>query len=297
MVAGVRRFRPADLAAIRAIMDTALETDRPAGWDRRLIERSLERIPADAAGVLVATEAGTVVGYCVPRLDDLTVHPDHRRRGHGRRLVAGALELVRRRGLTELELYGPSDHPAAQAFLRTLGFTYRSSLWRLALPPDVGVAHARFPPEVHARAFRPGEDEPDLVRLANESFADHPTPVHFEEAFIRRINALPSFNPDGVRLLSPVGHPEELVAFARAETELDDGGRLVGDVRLIGVLAPWRRRGLGRELLRWSIGWLRDRGAERIELGVEARNERALELYRRTGFVPDLEWPHWILPA
>jgi ribosomal protein S18 acetylase RimI-like enzyme len=29
---------------------------------------------------------------------------------------------------------------------------------------------------------------------------------------------------------------------------------------------------------------------------VEARNERATNLYRRHGFAPAIEWPHWVLP-
>jgi ribosomal protein S18 acetylase RimI-like enzyme len=40
---------------------------------------------------------------------------------------------------------------------------------------------------------------------------------------------------------------------------------------------------------------MRARGADRIELAVEALNERALGLYRRTGFEPKVEWPHWII--
>jgi ribosomal protein S18 acetylase RimI-like enzyme len=69
----------------------------------------------------------------------------------------------------------------------------------------------------------------------------------------------------------------------------------IGYVTMIGVLPTWRGRGLGRELLRWSVGYLRDRGAQLIELSVEAANDRATELYRRHGFVPTIEWPNWTL--
>jgi ribosomal protein S18 acetylase RimI-like enzyme len=70
----------------------------------------------------------------------------------------------------------------------------------------------------------------------------------------------------------------------------------VGEVMLIGVLPAWRGRGLGRELLRWAVSELRDRGAGAVQLSVEARNERATNLYRRHGFEPAIEWPHWVLP-
>jgi ribosomal protein S18 acetylase RimI-like enzyme len=64
---------------------------------------------------------------------------------------------------------------------------------------------------------------------------------------------------------------------------------------MVGVLPAWRGRGLGRELLRWSVEYLRGRGAGLIELSVEAANDRATELYRKHGFVPTIEWPHWAL--
>jgi mycothiol synthase len=66
-----------------------------------------------------------------------------------------------------------------------------------------------------------------------------------------------------------------------------------GEVRLVGVLPQWRGRGLGRELLHWGVAWLRAMGAGVIQLNVEAENELALGLYRRTGFEPAVEWPHW----
>ncbi|MDQ3128317.1 MAG: hypothetical protein M3Q66_07700 [Chloroflexota bacterium] len=38
-------------------------------------------------------------------------------------------------------------------------------------------------------------------------------------------------------------------------------------------------------------------GSATIELNVEAANDRALGLYRRTGFTAKVEWPHYALLA
>lgn len=38
-------------------------------------------------------------------------------------------------------------------------------------------------------------------------------------------------------------------------------------------------------------------GAGRVLLSVEAQNELALGPYRRTGFSPIVEWPHWTRPV
>jgi mycothiol synthase len=127
------------------------------------------------------------------------------------------------------------------------------------------------------------------------SFADHPTPLSWTVDTIRHVHGLPGFDPTGLLLVTPAGEPDRLVAFTRVELEPDDDGRLGGSISLIGVLPGWRGRGLGRELLRWGVAYCRSRGAARVELAVEALNERALGLYRRTGFVPTVEWPHWII--
>jgi ribosomal protein S18 acetylase RimI-like enzyme len=84
------------------------------------------------------------------------------------------------------------------------------------------------------------------------------------------------------------------VAFAKVEVGPGDDGVIEGWIALIGVLPAWRGRGLGRELLRWTVAYARAREAVRVELSVEALNERALGIYRRDGFVPTIEWPHWI---
>ena len=38
-------------------------------------------------------------------------------------------------------------------------------------------------------------------------------------------------------------------------------------------------------------------GAGVVELNVTASNERALDLYRRAGFEPTVEWPHHAVPV
>jgi ribosomal protein S18 acetylase RimI-like enzyme len=45
------------------------------------------------------------------------------------------------------------------------------------------------------------------------------------------------------------------------------------------------------------VGYLRRLGAGAIELSAEARNSRATGLYRRAGFAPTIEWPHYVLDA
>jgi mycothiol synthase len=293
----VRRLRVAELDSVRAIMEASLAVDDLPGHTSADIDRAIARIPLDPDGTALALDGETVVGYCTPRLDDLTVHPDHRRRGHGRRLVAEGRAIVAERGFAHLQLHGPQHLPATRAFIDALGFRYHSSLWRFELDPAVSVPEASFPPDVAVRELAPDEDLDAFVALLNDSFADHPTPLSWTVDVIRHVNGLPDFDPTGIRIVTSAGRPGDLIGFARAEVRRDHAGVVEGSIGLIGVRAEWRGRGLGRELLRWAIGHLRGRGAGLVHLSVEALNETATRIYRAAGFVPTIEWPHYVLPS
>jgi mycothiol synthase len=288
----VRRARVEDLPAIRRVLTAALAADPVPGYTRSDIERALTRIEPEPGGTAVALLGDRLVGACTPRLDDLTVDPEHRRRGVGRALFDEAMTITREQDLPYLQLYVPGHLPGSQAFARAMGMAYHSSMWLFRLAPDVDVPPARFTAGFVARPYA-DEDLGPYVALGNASFADHPSPVSWSVELVRHVHSLPGFDRDDIRVVAPTEDPGSLVAFARVEMTLGDDGSRVGVVRLIGVLPERRGRGLGRELLRWSVARLRDRGADRIELAVEALNERALELYRRHGFEPAVEWPHW----
>jgi mycothiol synthase len=246
-------------------------------------------------GTLVATEDGAIVGYCSPQMDDLTIHPAHRRRGHGRRLVEAWLARLREQDEPELVLHGP-DRPEAAAFIAALGFTRRPSLWLFELAPSVMPRRPAFPADVTVRTYR-AEDLARFVALANASFADHPTPLRFTERGVGFNHGLPDFDPAGILLAFPAADPDTApIGWAWAEHEIVEGTtERRGFVSFVGVLPAWRGRGLGRELLLWAIAHVRDAGARTIELSVEAANEKALALYRATGFTAEIEWPHYAL--
>ncbi len=303
MSAEVRRSRVEDLPAIRRIMEASLAVDAIPGFVASDIERALLRVEPDLAGTAVAIEDGSVVGYVTPNHDDLTVEPAARRRGHGRRLLAAGRAIVRDRGEPELQLYVPPHLPGSVAFARSVGLRYRSSLWQFQLDAASAsrVAPPVFPSEVVVRVWDDAIDA-DFERWAAfmlAAFEGHPTTMHWTPAIIRHVHDAPGFDPSSILLVAEAADPSRLVAFTRVE--LTDAtpspGERTGEVGLIGVLPAWRRRGLGRELLRWGIHDLRARGAGPIELSVEAANERATALYRAHGFEPAIEWPHWVIAA
>lgn len=79
-------------------------------------------------------------------LAELSVHPDHGRKGLGRALIAAVDALARGRGLAGVTLTTFRDVPFNGPFYASLGFTE----WPLAEAPDQlrRRFHAELPPQV-----------------------------------------------------------------------------------------------------------------------------------------------------
>jgi mycothiol synthase len=294
--AGTRAVRPADADAILAADLASLERGEIEGVSRQFLEESADRLRHEPELGAVAVEGDRVVGWVVPRHDDLTVDLPYRRRGHGTRLVAAGRLLERLAGHEVLRLYVPA-RPGPEAFARSAGLTYHSSLWKLRLDPATGPDPPRFADDVVVRWIEPGTDDESFTELLNTTFRDHPSPLDVDLASIRRVHGGPAFDPSTILLVAPATDRERPVGFCRVGTSHEDDGRLTGDVKLVGVRAEARGRGIGRELVRWGIEACRGRGAVDVYLSVEGENRGALALYESLGFRQDVEWPHWTIPV
>lgn len=293
---GIRHFRPGDEEPILAASIACLERGEFEGVTRHDLEESVKRLPADPAMCAVAEEDGRVVGWVIPRHDDLTVDLPYRRRGHGTRLVAAGRAIARAHGLDKLRLWAPRHLPGPIAFLERNGFRYDSSMWLMRLGAATPVPPPAWPDDIVVRWYEHG-DEAAYVELANDAFADHPSPLAFTVERVRHVHSLPGFDPSTILLVAPSGERDRLVGFVRVQRYEDDDDRPAGDIGPVGLRRGWRGRGIGRELLRWGVEDLRRRGAEDVFLSVEAANEHALRLYERNGFERHVEWPHWAIDA
>jgi ribosomal-protein-alanine N-acetyltransferase len=59
----------------------------------------------------------------------------------------------------------------------------------------------------------------------------------------------------------------------------------VGHIVNMAVLEEFRRKGIAKKLLEFTLDFGRERGVERFTLEVRKSNEAAIELYRNNGFV------------
>ncbi len=60
--------------------------------------------------------------------------------------------------------------------------------------------------------------------------------------------------------------------------------KYIGTIQTLGVLHEYHHRGIGSALLGHSVNSLIEKGCTQIELGVQAKNEKALGLYKKYGF-------------
>jgi len=275
-------------------MLAAHERGELPGIERHFLEESADRLRSDPDLAAVAEEDGRVVGWVVPEHDDLMVDLPFRRRGHGSRLVQAGRLLQAAAGRESLRLWVPR-RPSSEAFARATGMAYHSSLWKLRLDPEVPVAPPRFGDDILPRWIEPGPDDEAFVELVNTTFLDHPSPLGVDLATIRRVHGNPGFDPSTILVISSAADRDRLIAFCRVGAYPADDGRLIGEVKLVGVRREARGRGLGRELVRWGVHALGERHAMDTYLSVEGHNAHALRLYESLGFRQDIEWPHWTI--
>ncbi len=292
---GVRQMRdtPEDADALRALLDAGLHAGELPDMTFALVQAAIDQAVTTTQPALLAFEEAVAVGFFLSEYTMLWVAPHARRRGHGRALVTTALAALTPAAAEALELCPPVGNAVAEAFARSLGFSYITSSLRLRLPADVVLPAPQWLESYSQRSFRPGADDAAYIDCVTTAFREHHPPLALTAEQLARAQARPDFSPDNIGVVVPDGEPQTIVAFCRVELTPEEGA----EVRSIGVLHACRGLGLGRELLRWGVERLREQGAGDVLLNVEGRNTNALTLYLRHGFEHHAEWPHWSLIA
>ena len=294
----VRRFRRGDETGIRAVMDASFDVDRMPGSTHQEIEVAISRLPADPVGVgrrRRRRDHRRLLRTALRRPDGPPRAPASRPRPAPRRGGPHARRRARPRRADPLRAAAPPGLDRVRPLARP-----DLQLQPLALPAAgrAGRSPSRSCPTATSTHPWPSDIDVDaFVAFANAAWEGHPTPLHLTADLARLVADLPDFDPQGICIVARAEAPDAPVAFAKTELRPDDDGRPVGWIGQIGVLPADRGVGLGRWLLRWGVAYLRGRGAEAVELAVEAANDRALGLYLRNGFEPAVEWPHWVLPV
>jgi len=221
---------------------------------------------------------------------DITIEvvPEHRDEGIQRALMHSALEFLR----------SVKIHDAKHLCAGTTGwkhdlsheFGFRDDHHGYTLICRVGKEpRASLPPDgIHLEhmMFKEASDEDilDLTNVYNNFYSDilNFAPelveswIEYRDELRENVERI-TFAKEGARIVGACSC-EEWTGLNR------QGGVRAGFVSTVGVIKPYRRKGIGRALLSDAVKWLHERGMDTVYLRVDARNPDALRLYTSSGF-------------
>ena len=243
----------------------------------------LDGQPAGSANAHIdrkANEAhGGLVGPCVL--------PEFRRRGVGTALAQAVFASLKDRGKSQVQLWH-RDTPAWVAFAARLGFRCIRVFHTMArdlvsVPRGVGECQ-----EARLVDLPDGDATIQLQnRLMNEAFREH---FDYRALTIDETRHIYFATRErGEWLFTLLARWEdEPVGFLVAGSDpavAKRRGRNVGGLYILGVLKPFRNRGIAKALLIAGMERLQKRGMSEAELGVDTENATgALHLYELLGF-------------
>jgi mycothiol synthase len=269
-----------------------------------LVEWRSPGFSPDSDTILVETADGSPAGYAEvwdtdePHVRVFSwgrVDPGHRGLGIGAWLAAWEEERARKTigrapagARVSLRQFVYKQDSEANALLERRGYALVRLFFRMEAPLDAAVPEPTWPEGVSVRTFNPDDDLEPVVRAIREAFRDHWG--HVESSFEEElenwrhwITEDKDFDPSLWFLATADGQIAG-VTLCSPKAPGDPG---LGYVNTVGVVRPWRRRGVALALLRHAFAELRSRGKERVALGVDSSSlTGALRLYELAGMRP-----------
>ena len=191
--------------------------------------------------------------------------------------VSGELRFAPRVG-TMREAHKPKK------LFEDMGYKHIRSSYHMLIEMNAPVPEAVFPEGITLRPYRPGIDIAAVYQAVEDSFQDHfgfvPEPLEEGLKRFQHFWEAEGFDPS---LLFVAVDGDQVAGINLCRPHAYDDAEM-GWVGTLGVLRPWRKRGLGLALLRHSFNEFYRRGKRKVGLGVDAQNlTGALHLYESAG--------------
>jgi mycothiol synthase len=221
---------------------------------------------------------------------NLSVLPDHRRRGVGTALLAAISDVARDAGKSMLLGTTTSDRTDSIDFLEHRGFREHErmkvvkldiqGLERPAIEPPTGVTISSL--EAHPELV------PSVYAVAQEALPDIPgdgpeIPPTLEEFRIRDVDR--AIIPAGGFVIGIDVVTGRVAGYANLM--LVPGRPTVAWHGMTAVARAWRGRGLARALKAATIAWALDNGLEALEGSNDVENAPMRAVNKRLGYQPE----------
>lgn len=173
---------------------------------------------------------------------------------------------------------------AKQLFV-DMGYKYIRGSYTMRINMDTPPIEPEWPAGITLRTCDPESDLEAVYRAVNDSFRDHYG--HIDMPFEEGLKRFKHFmtGPEGFdpTLWFIAMEGDEIAGVCLCRERAYDNPD-VGYISTLGVLRPWRKRGIGLALLRHSFCELYRRGKRKAALGVDAQSlTGALRLYENAG--------------
>lgn len=307
---GLRPYTPEDVSQLRRLLDQArawppgappTEADMQTRWRRRGVvpENDVNVLPA-SKGEIIAYSQAARHGQGMPRLGfEIAVLPEFRHEGIGGALYKLVEVRARNLGIAHITspvFVAPGEVRLDSAgFLERRGFRVESSYVQMRIDDLHRVAPAEWPEGIVCRRFgNPDLDAPRWAQIIRDSFNEHAT----ADGIVAQL-AEEGVSAEGYFFAVDRRTGME-VGTSRARID-HINGEPVGYIGTVGVLPPYRGRGIAAALMRETLGYLAGCGIHCATLFVEKQNTAARNLYDKMGwrqvYRTDRYWKRLALPV
>lgn len=178
---------------------------------------------------------------------------------------------------------------SAQHFLSKHGYKQTRHFWKMTIELEGALTTPIWPEGIVVQTVDLREDLERPLRALNEAFQDHYGHVDgdFEERLEQQRHNLES-DPDYSPELSFLAMDGDRIAGACFCAPQSGVNATVGYIGSLGVLQPWRKRGLGLALLHHAFSIFKQKGKVGAALHVDAQSlTGATRLYEKAGMQVD----------
>lgn len=270
-VSGKRTFTEAEVAEILELARICQEHD---GIESKMSADWFKRRPEGEVNDFFYYVDGRLAGFLMVFSMEKTtaeisgiVHPEFRRQGIFRALVAAATDELKRRGTGRMLFTVDSRSVAGKAFIATMGAQYRFSEYSMKL--EVVNEHVVQHEDLKMRLATEADFE-FMVECGSKAFGDS---ADMTRELLQRTN-----EPNRRSYIAEFRN--EPVGVMRVLTYGDKGMDLNG----FSILPEMQGRGFGRQILSGTVQMALSEGRDEVRLDVEIDNLKALGLYESCGF-------------